>query len=334
MAIGTGHVMRQIALAQHLISQEVETFLFASISGPSWLRRYVKTISGLNWVEAEELDYSPGLFQPQQFDAILVDSYAPNSLDLRKLESVAPRVAIVLDGAWQNISGMVGIVPTLDPLPPGLSDMRRRFAELHVGPQFIMLRSEVFEAARLASSRPKSRRPHVVLALGGSDSGHLTEQIIALLELDFGEISVFGNFERTTVSKSRNSMVTITRKPAGVGWLPELATASLAIVGAGTSVAEVGYLRTPALFVAVAENQWSNAIAAERLGLGKSVFSHLYGWEKRLSRLVGAVLQESGASDRQETTSEFAIDSKGANRVHQVLAGGAHHFGACHVEGD
>lgn len=330
MAIGTGHVMRQIALAQHLISEEVETFLFASIPGPSWLRQYVAGIPGLNWLEVEESNFSSALFQDQVFDAIVIDSYALRSPDLRKLESVAPRIAVVVDGAWQELSGMVGIFPTLDPAPPGIADIRGRFDELYFGPEFIMLRNEVLEAGRIKPVEPRRLRPHIVVAVGGADSGHLTERIIELLEQEpfSADITVFGGREHKALVKPVRQITTVTRKPSGAGWLDELATASLAVVGAGTSVAEVAYLRTPAVFLAVADNQWDNARVAESLGFGKSVFIHDPDWENLFLQCVDQVLDQSDQFQPEACGAGSRVDEHGVERVFQALLGSKQISGA------
>jgi len=321
--IGTGHVMRQIALAQNLIDQGVQTFLFSSISNVAWLEEFVAQIIGLDWIEVEESDFSVGSLGNHTFDALMVDSYSLGPSSLSKLSQVIPRVGVFLDGPWQKIAGQLAIVPTLEMNPVWLESYRERFAELHVGPRYLMMRKELvsFRQSR-ASAEPIGER-RIIVALGGSDFGHLTETLISALESSGlqARVEVFGTFRTTTRRTLDSAGLQIICQPFGAGFIEKLSGASLAIVGAGTTMAEVIFMGVPAIFVVATENQEENARVGRELGLGQVVFAKQAEWAFLVASSARAFLENNQGPRVSGNENHSLVDAGGARRVFEALVG-------------
>lgn len=315
--------MRQIALAQYLLGKYHDVTLFASITGPDWLRKYVESQSGLVWVEVGEGDFSADpLLAGDGFDILVVDAYtlSQNSLDL--LQETTPTVAVVIDGPWQDLRGELAIAPTLDRNPLWAHGYRKRFDQFHWGPEFFMLRSEVIALAKRHSKRLINLHPRIVVALGGSDLGGKTVQIVERIASIFtsAEIDAYVPGAVSSGSQKNRTAGRVTFHPSGPEFIGNLALADVAVVGAGTTVAEVLFIQTPAIFVVVAENQMANHVFLTNADIGQSLVLESDTFEKDLSDLLRVRLEalSAGVSGPNQRT-PLSLDGRGVERVARLI---------------
>lgn len=315
-SIGTGHVMRQIALAQHLLSQNHEVILFASITGPGWLRKYVASQLGLVWVEVGEGDFSTdGLLAGGVVDALVVDAYTLNQKALQLLEKAIPTVAVIVDGPWQEVNGKLAIAPTLDGNPFWASEYRKRFEEFHGGPEFFMLRREVIELRKKRSNRSPNSEPQIVVALGGSDLGGHTGTVLSAL----GEtgaaarIDVFAPKPANWSDFRADGGHFVEFHEPGPEFLEYLGNADLAVTAAGTTAAEISFLGVRAIFIPVVANQRENARALRELGVGTVLNLDHSDFARQFAESVQKTLLSPTVDQHR------LITSKGAERVADIL---------------
>jgi len=314
--IGTGHVMRQIALAQHLLGENHEVRLFASITGPDWLRKYVESQSGLDWLEVEEGDFSADpLLAGGALDALVVDAYTLDEKALQLLEKAIPTVAVFVDGPWQNVSGKMAIAPTLDGNPAWVSGYRKRFEEFHWGPEFFMIRREVIELRKKRSRRSPDSEPRIVVALGGSDlGGHTGTVLSALSETGkAAKIDVFAPAPGIWGNFRANGGHFVEFHEPGPAFLEYLGNADLAVTAAGTMAAEISFLGVEAIFIPVAPNQQENALALRALKLGVVLNLDEADFPEQLVESVQKSFLSPTVNPRH------LITSKGAQRVADIL---------------
>lgn len=322
-SIGTGHVMRQIALAQQLLSQHHEVTLFASIKGPEWLRRYVLEVSGLDWVQVKQNDFSINPYAARTFDALIVDSYQLDQDSLDLLESVIPTVVVIVDGPWQKVRGKLAISPTLMLEPPWLDDYRERFCEFYHGPHLLFLRKEVLDCRKKRLMRVPNSKPLIVVAVGGSDVAGKSRQIAENLarEVPSAEIVAFVPGFANQINAEAGIPDRVRFLPSGPKFLDYLAGADLAIVGAGTTVGEILFLGVPAVFLAVAENQMETLEFLEGFHFdGHAVLKSLDDANDlgRVTRHILALGGESAVTPILSFTL-LTIDGKGVERVEKIL---------------
>lgn len=321
--IGTGHVMRQIALAQELLSQHHEVTLFGSITGVAWLKSYVLQVGNLDWVQVKENDFSINLAVAGPFDSLIVDSYQLDQESLEMFESVIPTVAVVIDGPWQNLRGKLAISPTLKLEPSWFDDYRERFIEFHHGPHFLLLRKEVLDCRRKRLRRVPNSKPLIVVALGGSDvagkSGQIAENLAR--EIPSAEIVAFFQESLHPTQAKVGTFDQVRFLPSGTRFLDYLSGADIAIVGAGTTVGEILFLGVPTVFVAVAENQMENVEFVEQSNLnGRAVLKSIDD-ANDLGHHIRRILafNEKSVGNPILDSTHLMIDGKGAERVAEIL---------------
>ena len=315
--IGTGHVMRQIALAQNLLNDNHEVTLFASITGPDWLRKYSKSQSGLVWVEVQEGDFSAGpLLAGGVWDALVVDAYTLNQKALELLEKAIPTVAVIVDGPWQDVAGKLGIAPTLGRNPSWVSEYRERFDGFYWGPEFFMLRREVIDLSAERAKRKSNSEPQIVVALGGSDFGGKTKAVMrALSEIGLpAKVDVFVKDPKSWEAFPAHAGQSVEFHEPGVEFLEYLANADLAVTAAGTAVAEISFLGADAVLIPVVANQEENAKALRDLKVGAVLDSDQADFPAQLVELVREALLSPTAHP------QGLIDSNGAERVAEILS--------------
>jgi spore coat polysaccharide biosynthesis predicted glycosyltransferase SpsG len=127
----------------------------------------------------------------------------------------------------------------------------------------------------------------VLVAMGGSDFLHLTTPIVdGLKNLDIEICVAIGptNSQRQQIEETVKS-IPQARMILQADYITELASSSLAILAAGSSLWEAAALGVPSIGLIVADNQSESALAAEGLA-----FSHAIDCRNTFD--LGAVVHE------------------------------------------
>lgn len=195
---------------------------------------------------------------------------------------------------------------------------------LLLGPGFALLRPE-FRDAPAERVVPKAVRK-VLVVLGGSDPGNVTGVVIDGL----GRLADLGLEARVVVGPANPHLETLraqaTRSATRVELLANppdmprlMAEADLAISAAGTTCWELARMGLPALLVVVADNQEHIAGAVERAELAESL-----GRAERLTPegVAGAMRRLCADAERRRSYAARGprvIDARGADRVVAVM---------------
>ena len=316
-AIGSGHIMRQLSLAEELLDRGSEVTLVGEINEADWLTPVIQNVHGLRWVQVSGVDSERAAMIELRPSTVLVDSYSHDDAQLAALEKQVGRVAVILDGPWQRVSGSLAIAPVLDPTAEWLEAYEGRFVKVHAGPDYVMLRRQILEVREGLQNPGKASKPEITLALGGTDSGGNSEWVIeALKSIDTPlKVTVFAPAGSVaTEHRQIGAHEFVFRKP-GSAYASTLTTAALVIAAGGTSALELIYLGLPSIFLPVAENQYENAAAIEKLGLGALVWPKD---PKRQEKLVHAVTSEL-RGPRPALIKGPIIDGHGVGRVADLL---------------
>lgn len=319
--IGAGHVMRQIALAEELSLHGVETFLVGEIQGLSWLDDKIKAVPGLRLVSQPIGTFDSRVLGELGASVASIDSYALSQEDLSNWESQSNKTFVFIDGPWQNLSGSSAVVPLLRDDFSWLSELDRRFRRAYIGPDYIMMRSEI-KGVKLSRLRDSPLTPQILVVLGGSDPRGLTSVIgPALVEIaqehrvvvigsgtitSVGDNAVLG--QRGTVRSSRSS------------FLEELRKTTLVISGAGTTSGEILFLGIPSIFIPVADNQVENARALESFEPSSVIWPDSRDFKHKLVSRV-AELSMRAPREFSFVAKNQGIDGLGAQRVAKILLG-------------
>jgi UDP-2,4-diacetamido-2,4,6-trideoxy-beta-L-altropyranose hydrolase len=331
LAMGTGHVMRCLALAQawqdagggavfgmaqttagvqaRLAAEPYALSLFSGAPGTE--SDSIQTISlaqerGVDWIVVDgyqfAADYQRGL-KAAGFKVLFLDDYAhaaPYSADL-----------VLNQNAYAGEK---------------MYDAREPYTRLLLGTDYCLLRRE-FAPWRDWKRKTVPAGNKVLVTMGGSDPENFTSVVIgALRRLPHVETTVvvggsnphFQSLQALT-SQSGSRMQLLNN----VVNMPELmARADAAIAGAGTTCWEMCLLRLPMLLVDLAENQKPIAVtlndlgAAIHLGTARNVMESEIA--ERVVNLLASDAERAGLSDRCGKL----VDGRGAERVLTELARG------------
>jgi UDP-2,4-diacetamido-2,4,6-trideoxy-beta-L-altropyranose hydrolase len=273
--IGTGHVMRCLALAQAWKERGGEA-VFASSMLPPKLRARLRS-EGLI---CAHISTSPGsafdalqtgeLAMISDADWVVVDGYHFGSHYQRTVKESGRHLLFLDDNRHaghyyadlilnQNLHGNDTLYINREP-----------HTRLLLGTDYVLLRSEFRRMKRGVRPIPKTATK-LLVTLGGSDPDNVTLEVVkALQKADFSmlkvRVIVGSNYmyynELLKCASESNTPMQLAINPAN---MPELMMwADLAISGGGTTCWEMAYLGLPAILLVIAENQRASAEALHK----------------------------------------------------------------------
>jgi UDP-2,4-diacetamido-2,4,6-trideoxy-beta-L-altropyranose hydrolase len=265
-SIGVGHVMRSLAFGEAMRDAGFEVVL-ASVDLPIGMREEAHkcgiTIVDLN---CESFGSDDALATLALNGAVLViDGYRFEREFFEILENESAGLVIIDDNVETK-----ALAPSvlINQNPHATSEMYAHLSgntRLFLGLQYALLRREVREAAKL-SVIPVAKK--VFVAMGGSDYLKLTGPIVlALKDLDIELCVAVGpaNSQRQQLEDVVHS-VPRARIINQVEYITELASSTLAILAAGSSLWEAAALGVPTIGLIVANNQLGLAKVSQKLG--------------------------------------------------------------------
>ncbi|MGD0623536.1 MAG: UDP-2,4-diacetamido-2,4,6-trideoxy-beta-L-altropyranose hydrolase [Thermodesulfobacteriota bacterium] len=330
LQIGTGHVMRCLALAQAWQDAGGQVVFAIAAESPS-LEARLQT----EGIEVTHLSAPPGsiddaiqtmnLGRERSVDWILLDGYHFGT-GYQRMVSSGPRLLVFDDyGHAEHYYADVVLNQNLY-ANENFYTNREPHTRLLLGTRYVLLRREFSKWRGWRREIPEVARK-VLVTLGGSDPDNVTFHVIQALQgvkLDDLEVvvAVGGNNPndedlQSAIRGSRSSI----RMEKNVTNMPEvMAWADMAVSAAGSTSWELAFMGLPAMILILAENQKKGAqLLAEKkvfLGLGYArdvevqdiarVFTNL-----SLNRAMRQNLSGNGTS---------LVDGLGVHRVMQGLS--------------
>lgn len=326
--IGTGHLMRCLALAQECRKKGHEPVFVLSME-TSLMERLKNERMEILFIDAERGSIEDAkatieIARKHSPDWIITDGYAFDATYGRMLRDAGYKVLMIDDYAHllsydcdlllnQNIDAT-------EAMYAGKSD-----AQLLLGPRFALLRKEFLE--HIDQTREiGGTATNVLVTLGGGDPENATALIMdALGEIKDPALSVNiivggeNPHEEELKRRAASSRHKIFLR-TNVTDMPSLmAEADLAIAAAGSTSWELLYMGLPFLTGILAENQ---AGIAEELGKRKLALN--IGWYKDIASesLAGKILDLIQDQDRRKQMSgsgKETVDGRGAERVVEAM---------------
>lgn len=327
--MGTGHVMRCLALAQ------------------SWVRGGGQVV----WALAETTPALNDRLQTEGFTCVALAASA-GSPDDACATIVHARTAqaawIVADGyhfgaAWQKQVKAAGfrllvvddyghaeryhadlILNQNASATENLYGDRKTATRLLLGAHFVLLRREFLLAGVAPRVIPAVARK-ILVTLGGSDPDNVTCLVIgALAQLVAIEVVV-------VVGGSNPNLAAVKQAVANCGFacrlvvnatnMPELMTwADVAISAAGSTSWELAYMGLPSLLVVVAKNQTGIAEAMARAGVSQNLGSSATLTARRITDALRGLLADHAQRKTQSRKGRELVDGLGVDRVLTSLA--------------
>ena len=333
VAMGTGHVMRCLALAQAwqdaggraiFVMRECTPAIRARLLAESCDVLSISCVPGTS----EDARHTVALARQYRVGWIAVDGYQFDADYQNALKVEGARVLFVDDyGHAKHYSADIVLNQNVGSAAR-LYASREAQTQLLLGSRYCLLRREFAGWRAWTRNIPPIGR-HVLVTMGGSDPENITARIVDALALmeaeDLEAIVVMGgsapHFEALEQSVAPvGKSVTIRRDVANIAEL--MAWADLAISSAGTTCWELCFLGLPSLLVDVAENQTALARELDRRRAAIHMGAPPDFTTAQLAGQLQTLLQSQEMRRNLAARCRELVDGKGAERVVSLMRSG------------
>jgi len=318
--IGVGHVMRSLALGEALLDVGFDVML-ATVGLPAGMREEAHKC-GITVVDLQCVPFGSddALATLLLNGAILViDGYKFEREFFEILENRAIHFAVIDDNVETKALAPSVVINQNPHATPEMYAHMSGAPQLLLGLQYALLRREVLEATKQSINTVAGK---VFIAMGGSDFLQLTAPIVdGLKDLDIEICVAIGptNSQRQQIEETVKS-IPRARVIAQVDYITELASSSLAILAAGSSLWEAAALGVPSIGLIVADNQIGASVGAERCGISISLDVRNGLHNESIASNVGNRLKISnGTLAKMTTATRSEVDEFGSMRVLQAI---------------
>ena len=325
-AIGTGHVMRCLALAQAW-QDEGGVAIFAAAELPDLLATRLG-VEGLT-VEpiaakrgsAEDADALSKYAKDAGADWVVIDGYCFGKQYQAQVKSSGPRL-LVIDDHGQNQGYCADFI--LDQNVTAAHQVyadRPEYSRLLLGTRYALLRREF---RRVSLRDIPSIANKLLITMGGSDPRQLTERVLrAVRWLDVSDLEIAvvsgpgkppdsGSQPLSSVPMKVRTVSNPENMFALMDW------ADFAISAAGSTCWELCFAGLPALLIPVSDNQLPLADELNRREIAISLRPDQL--DSQLQAILPDVLQNSKQRRRMSELGTQLVDGRGGERIAAILS--------------
>lgn len=327
-AIGSGHVMRCLALAKawQSIGGRVSYLMAESI--PELEERLTR-----DNIQHESLAAKPGTVEDAEQTAacarrlgaawVVVDGYRFGPNYIRSLKASGARVLALDDGArFDSYEADVVLNQNIGATAEKYVKCEA-YTRLLLGSNYVLLRSEFTAEKRRREIASEARK--LLVTMGGSDSENATSKVIRALDRvasDLEATIVVGggnpHYEmlRALVQNLSNK-IRLERNPSNMA--PLMRWADLAISAAGGTCWELAFLGVPTILIVLSSDQTANASALAEHGAALSLGWHATLAEDKIGEVLKSLMHDGSARRVMSECGQKLIDGQGAARVVDFL---------------
>ncbi|MBK8574339.1 MAG: UDP-2,4-diacetamido-2,4,6-trideoxy-beta-L-altropyranose hydrolase [Elusimicrobia bacterium] len=329
--MGTGHIMRCIALGQAWRARGGRVVFLTANNLPSLLAKirqekfrhvHLRVRPG-GRADAVKTAAAAGKFGARW---VVVDGYQFDSSYREILKKSGFRVLWVDDLGSSGYCFSDIIINQNLHAQPSLYPHVEAQTRMFLGPRFAMLREEFGPSRQRRVSR--SKRNQVLIFGGGTDHHNMTKIVLSALKsvpAPALEIDVIlgGGYQREEtligfLPLAGLHRVRIRRNPPNMAEL--LARADVAIVAAGSIVWEIARLGLPALLIVQAENQTKIARSLHRIGASLNLGHVKKLFSGNIQRKLLFLLKSVAQKQKMASCGRRLVDGRGASRVVRAMA--------------
>jgi UDP-2,4-diacetamido-2,4,6-trideoxy-beta-L-altropyranose hydrolase len=331
VAIGTGHVMRCLALAQAW--QDIGGHAtFAMVEATPAVEDRLRSEGfdivrfGLKVGSLADAQETARLALERSASWVVVDGYSFSAEYQASLRADERKILFIDDNGHAGRYSADIVLNQNAHATEALYVDRGASTQLLLGPRFAMLRREFAPCREWIRNIPEIAH-HVLVTMGGSDPDNITERVIEAIRAEpalTATVVVGGSNPhlsklRAAVREAGHSIELVENAVN----MPELmAKADIAVAGAGTTSWEMCFLGLPALLIVLADNQ--RPAAAEVSGRGAAI-SLGEGADITAGALTDQLRKVVSSPQLRRAMSECGrelVDGRGAERVAQALQWG------------
>ena len=326
--IGTGHVMRCLALAQQW-QQKNGAVLFVSAEITPSLGERLKAES----METAVITAAPGSIEDAEQTLaharacnapwIVADGYVFGAAWQKHIKESGLRLLVIDDYGHAEHYHADIVLNQNASADAQLYAHRDASTRLLLGTRYTLLRKEFTEWRDWKREIPE-HATKVLVSLGGSDPDNVTGTVIDALATIPGIEAVIvvggSNPNLEILQKSIGPQNSPMRLVVNATNMPELmAWADVAVSAAGSTSWELAYMGLPSVLIVTADNQAGIAEALARGNVSVSLGAHPSATLERIAAATRARLEDSQRLTDMITRGRNLVDGQGARRVSTAL---------------
>ena len=333
--VGTGHVMRCLALGQAWKDAGGNVVFVTACQSEGLLQRLAEEgfevhVLSQSYPDQSDWDHTKQLLVEHPDAWMVLDGYHFDEVYQRHVKETGNRLLVIDDMAHLK-HYYADIVLNQNLHAQQLHYNCEPSSQLLLGTKYVLLRREFLGWKDWKRDIPEVAR-RILVTLGGSDpQNHTLKVMQALQRLDApcAEATVIIGASNPHASvleeAARQSCVSI-RLTQAVRKMPDLmAWADLAISGAGTTIWELLFLRTPTLALILADNQRYVAEQIDARGLARTLDASEDMSIATLAQTVCSLLKDFDSRKKMSTKGRRVVDGNGASRVMTIMEAANHH---------
>jgi UDP-2,4-diacetamido-2,4,6-trideoxy-beta-L-altropyranose hydrolase len=329
VAIGTGHAMRCLALAQAWQDAGGRAVFGMVQATPAVEERLQRENIGVVRPKAEpgsadDAQQTAALARENQAFWVVVDGYCFGADYQAALKRAGLKVLFLDDNGHAGHYSADIVLNQNAHASERLYSNREESTRLLLGTRFVMLRRE-FTSWRGWQREIPARARRILVTMGGSDPDNLTltaiEAIRQVSNSDLETAVLMGGSNPHLRSLEASTQKGSLRLITDVANMPELmAWADVAVAGAGTTFWEMCFLGLPAILLVVAENQSSIAAAGDSKGTAWSLGKGTQASASAISSKLEDIVNSEKTRTTQSENGRKLVDGRGAERVVAFLS--------------
>jgi len=323
--IGTGHVMRCIALAQAWQDAGGEAVFASASTTPALEARLARESMALAAVEA-----APGTHEDALACAdiaarhgaqwVVADGYFLDALYQQSIKDTGLRLLFIDDyGHARHYCADLVLNQSVQ-ANEALYPYRSEGTRLLLGTEYVLLRHE-FRQYRAWQRAIPERARNILITMGGADPGNVTlEAINAVLGLG-------GDIEVCAIAGGANPHIKVLRDVCAEAPVPielaenvenmpeRLAWADVAVSAAGTTSWELAFMGLPSLLVEISTDQRANCEALAEAGAALDMGASGTLDAGALRSALGGMLEDRARRAAMSEAGRRLVDGQGAVRA-------------------
>lgn len=324
--MGTGHVMRCLALAQAWKKLNRDVFLVAAHISPLMGLRIVQDGVGVLRIDAlvgtaEDAQATIDLARQHGAAWVVIDGYQFGADYQRRLKEAGCRVLFVDDyGHARHYCADLVLNQNLSACEEWYTN-RESYTRLLLGTKYVLLRQQFSVYRNWQREIPAVARK-VLVTLGGGDPDNVTSKVIEAvggLEVEV-KIVVGGsnpNIEKIKADQRklrRSELITDAKN------MPDLmAWADVAVSAGGTTSWELAFMGLPAVLLVLADNQRGIAEGLDSAGVARNLGWHMDASESTIRRVLGQILLDSAWRETSSQAARRLVDGRGVSEVVRAM---------------
>lgn len=320
-AIGGGHVMRMLTLAEALWAQGAEPALAVPRSAAGVIEAFAPRgleVRLLNSTEPDGLTVK----HTTAADAVVFDHFRLSAEHHRALTAGRPSAAV--DDLADRPMG-VDLIADPGPDRTAADYAGLTSARLLLGPDHALVRPEFAARRPMALNlRERAQGPagRILVSMGLTDVGGITRRVVEAIRPVCGEatLEVVVGPEGPSLGWLETQADDQLRVHAPAHDMASLsATADLAVGAGGSSSFERCVVGLPTVLLVLADNQLPNARALERRGAAQVIDARAGGFEAALADVVQTLAEDARMRGQMARAAAAVCDGRGAERVARTV---------------